>query len=677
MRCPARFGALVLLALAACGGKSGPPPRTVVLIAVDDLRADHLPAYGYQADPAPRLSRLAAKGTVFADHVTSSTATNAALASLSTGLDVDHHGVRSLQDVGRHRLPLACSTLAEEFAEQGFATVAAVSLRQLAGRQSGLQQGFDAYLDAGLPANGEALPAADVTTRLVAGLGEAIAADRPVFAMLHLGDLRDPEPSSSSLVAQLRLRFAARHLTPSDELERVLGSVIDPTVDVAAEIARLVGRKRGSPEWVAHVEARYDAALSDVDAAVGQLLDFLDETDRLDGAELIVVGTRGCYLTEPRPDGELEGFSEGLIRTVCLLSPRIGEVARVEFPTDARDVAAVLRAADRALPLREAQVAADRGERFGLVDSPRVGTRAIVASDEKAWPTMQGNEGQIVRRTDDAPVEWAASPDDRLALRTAARAPRDGFVLELAPDWELRSPRAALLVSLDRPPPAVEGHVPYALHERDLAVVVRATGAYLPVLPIPCLPADRGEAWEHDGDEPPPWVVDVAKTSGRKCAVTVLAAAGRAGDAVRVYVARYPGGDGPEALEVTAGAAVSVLSEPTLPGAVVVEGTLPFRVEIERPSGARLALAVRVGEAFVDPARMRYLGAPFVLDAIELYLPPWLPARMDWFLGEEPPSADASATIDFHRPGEAPVMEGRLGLTLDEARFLRRLGKNE
>ena len=50
---------------------------------------------------------------------------------------------------------------------------------------------------------------------------------------------------------------------------------------------------------------------------------------------------------------------------------------------------------------------------------------------------------------------------------------------------------------------------------------------------------------------------------------------------------------------------------------------------------------------------------------------------MDWFLDEGAPPADLSATIGLRRTGEAPIMEGRLDLTLEEARFLRRLGRNE
>jgi len=79
----------------------------------------------------------------------------------------------------------------------------------------------------------------------------------------------------------------------------------------------------------------------------------------------------------------------------------------------------------------------------------------------------------------------------------------------------------------------------------------------------------------------------------------------------------------------------------------------------------------------VDPVRMRYLGRRFFAEDPELYFPPWLPQRMDWFLDEGAPPEGPSATIGLRRIGEAPVMEGRLDLTLEEARFLRRLGRNE
>src|SRR5215469_5191108 len=41
------------------------PPRNVILISIDTLRADHLGTYGYSRRTSPNLDRLAARSIVF------------------------------------------------------------------------------------------------------------------------------------------------------------------------------------------------------------------------------------------------------------------------------------------------------------------------------------------------------------------------------------------------------------------------------------------------------------------------------------------------------------------------------------------------------------------------------------------------------------------------------------
>ena len=52
------------LLVGACGGRDVGPFRdaSVVLISIDTLRADHLPAYGYAAGTTPAIDALAREG---------------------------------------------------------------------------------------------------------------------------------------------------------------------------------------------------------------------------------------------------------------------------------------------------------------------------------------------------------------------------------------------------------------------------------------------------------------------------------------------------------------------------------------------------------------------------------------------------------------------------------------
>lgn len=137
----------VSAALAAAGGwryarASAPVSGPIILIAVDSLRADHLPAYGYTKLRTPAIDRLAADGVVFERAYAHAPQTLPAHASILTGRLPFDTGVRD--NVGfavsdRERL------LAEILRDRGYATAAVVSTFELR-RASGIAQGF-AFFD--------------------------------------------------------------------------------------------------------------------------------------------------------------------------------------------------------------------------------------------------------------------------------------------------------------------------------------------------------------------------------------------------------------------------------------------------------------------------------------------------------------------------------------------------
>jgi arylsulfatase A-like enzyme len=68
-------------------------PYNVVLIVVDDLRADHLPAYGYARTTSPLLDRRIPSGTLFKNCHSTVGWTLPGCASIITGQDPDDHGL--------------------------------------------------------------------------------------------------------------------------------------------------------------------------------------------------------------------------------------------------------------------------------------------------------------------------------------------------------------------------------------------------------------------------------------------------------------------------------------------------------------------------------------------------------------------------------------------------------
>jgi arylsulfatase A-like enzyme/Tfp pilus assembly protein PilF len=114
-----------------------------VLVSIDTLRADRLPAYGYADGATPAVDRLAREGMLFEHAFTPVPLTLPAHATLLTGLLPPEHGVRD--NLG-YRLNGGASVV-PRLKAAGYRTAAAVSSVVLR-RETGLANGFDLYDDA-------------------------------------------------------------------------------------------------------------------------------------------------------------------------------------------------------------------------------------------------------------------------------------------------------------------------------------------------------------------------------------------------------------------------------------------------------------------------------------------------------------------------------------------------
>ncbi|HVR38409.1 MAG TPA: sulfatase-like hydrolase/transferase, partial [Thermoanaerobaculia bacterium] len=113
---------LIPLLLLAC--RHEPPRPPVILISIDTLRSDHLPAYGYRAIATPAIDRLARDGIVFEHAYAHVPMTLPSHASIMTGLLPPANGVR---DNAGFRLDPKTPTIASILREHGYATAATVS----------------------------------------------------------------------------------------------------------------------------------------------------------------------------------------------------------------------------------------------------------------------------------------------------------------------------------------------------------------------------------------------------------------------------------------------------------------------------------------------------------------------------------------------------------------------
>ncbi len=202
MRRAALLAAVAAFAAAAGCAKrpeSAPGPP-VVLISIDTLRADHLPAYGYHGVATPAIDALARDSILFENAYCSAPLTLPSHATLLTGLLPTQHGVRD--NVG-FRLGSEHRTIATELKKRGYATGAAVSSFALR-RDRGLAAGFDLYDDDFGPGSLDERAGPETVRRL-----ETVAeshADKPLFLVLHLYEphtpYAPPEPFRASYAAR-------------------------------------------------------------------------------------------------------------------------------------------------------------------------------------------------------------------------------------------------------------------------------------------------------------------------------------------------------------------------------------------------------------------------------------------------------------------------------------------
>src|SRR5437867_2230934 len=130
--------------LAAVGGwryarASAPVPGPIILISIDTLRADRLPAYGYGRIETPAIDTLARDGIVFERAYSHSPQTLPSHVSMLTGRLPFETGVR---DDEAGLLKPGERMLAQMLRDRGYATGGIVSSGALR-RATGFGQGFD------------------------------------------------------------------------------------------------------------------------------------------------------------------------------------------------------------------------------------------------------------------------------------------------------------------------------------------------------------------------------------------------------------------------------------------------------------------------------------------------------------------------------------------------------
>lgn len=200
-------------------------PPSLLLVTIDTLRADRVGAYGSRTDLTPAFDSLAASGWLFERAVASVPLTLPSHATLLSGLEPLHHGVRNN---GTQVFPATRETLATHLKSRGYVTGAFVSAVVL-DKRYGLARGFDIYDDR-IDRVGEGRSvleserACDVT---VAEAARWISDQtRPFFAWVHMYEPHAPYAPAVEMAQKYAGRpYDAEVATADNCLARLLDSV--------------------------------------------------------------------------------------------------------------------------------------------------------------------------------------------------------------------------------------------------------------------------------------------------------------------------------------------------------------------------------------------------------------------------------------------------------------------
>ena len=205
----------VALLATACGREASPgrdasspgpfPGAPVILVTVDTLRADHLPAYGYRQVETPNIDGLRRDSVLFERVYSHCPMTLPSHVSMFTGALPTENGVRN--NIGYRFEGAKFRTLAEELRERGYATGAAVSSYVLRS-DTGIDDGFEYYEDSIAVATAGAMSGHQRSGRET--LKHALAwiqghRGQPFFFFIHLYEPARQEAGTSPAVAVIDL----------------------------------------------------------------------------------------------------------------------------------------------------------------------------------------------------------------------------------------------------------------------------------------------------------------------------------------------------------------------------------------------------------------------------------------------------------------------------------------
>lgn len=280
---PASVALALGLVLALSPSCRRDPPRPVLFVTVDALRADRVGAYGSRGLPTPAIDRFAREGALVEGAVAPMGRTTQAVGTLLTGLHPLAHGADGLGMT----LPAGPPTLAERFRAAGYDTAAFASnvfLRP----GLGFERGFGVFSNPKQRWDGDS--AAALTDEALAWLRRAAQGDRPWFLWVHYLDPHwTYEPP-----AEFGTRADPDWNGPFDFFGRVAASRLSKGQAIFETDRILTARE------IEHVQRLYDGEVAATDAAIAALWNGLLSLGLADRVIVVFTADHGESLGEHR-----------------------------------------------------------------------------------------------------------------------------------------------------------------------------------------------------------------------------------------------------------------------------------------------------------------------------------------------------------------------------------------
>ena len=247
-------------------------PSNLLLITVSSLRADHLGIYGYPRNISPNLDLFGASGAVFVEAQTPWPETGRAAAAVLSGVDP----ARAAR--GEPARLLDGFAIAPLLRQHGYRTGAAVSHPAL-GAELGFDRGFDDFREHWASAGADAT---DAVVRYGTQVLDSADPDLPFFAWLHFAGPAPP------------------HEPPPEDRDAVAADGRTPEGPLFREGPQPTAATPGGAGYGEAVD-RYDAAIRELDRAVGTLLSSLSAGPARGRTLVVVAGLHGESLGEHAP----------------------------------------------------------------------------------------------------------------------------------------------------------------------------------------------------------------------------------------------------------------------------------------------------------------------------------------------------------------------------------------